>query len=80
MQSWNRKGEMKKMSIEEKELSKELKKSQKHAKKISDSIDTLEALKTGNLSDLDIIALNHVIGLLIGVKSQSGEIIGLMGY
>lgn len=67
------------MSVEV-NFSKELKKSSRKAKKISDAIDTLETLKTGNLSDLDIIVINHTIGLLMGVKTQSGEGTGLMGY
>ena len=70
----------KQLSVEEKKFSEEFKKSKKHAKQISCSIDILEDFKQRSLSDLDIIAINHVIGLLIGVKTQSGEGVGLMGY
>lgn len=64
------------MSIEEQKLSKE---SKRKAKKISNVIDMLESLKTGNLSDLDILAINHTLKLLNGTETDIYSGI-LMGY
>lgn len=56
---------------EEKRELKKLEKVWKKAKAEKKVIDALEVLKTGSLTDLDIMAIKHVIGLVSGVKTHT---------